>query len=156
MASPSRKELSTTGISHVVLNMGHQTCREHTRSTTARRCVAMLFTFMQWPTCRYVMYKCVRVKASRVLQARAHAAPADALAADPTSKKRKTRDISSYTMTEQQRRSNRTLLARAIFEGGMPLSFVDRPATKRFTQVNNTTEVFMPVLGQNGKLTCSA
>lgn len=40
-------------------------------------------------------------------------------------------------MTEHQRRAYKTLFARAIYEGGLPLSWADRPATKRFTEVTH-------------------
>jgi hypothetical protein len=42
-------------------------------------------------------------------------------------------------LSEQRCRALKVLLARAVYEGGLPLSFVDRPATRRFTQVGNIT-----------------
>jgi len=71
------------------------------------------------------------------LQARAHVAPAADPVAAAAPKKRKAQDITSFVLTEHQRRAFKTLFARAIYEGGLPLSWADRPATKRFTEVTH-------------------
>ena len=47
--------------------------------------------------------------------------------------------MSAYVMGGQLPWSRRVLLVRAVYEGGLPLSFMERPATKRFMQVSDIT-----------------
>lgn len=51
-------------------------------------------------------------------------------------------------LSEQRCRALKVLLARAVYEGGLPLSFVDRPATRRFTQVSSFTRHNKIILSQ--------